>query len=229
VLIAAAATAGVLVVVGGLATAVLLKNGGGERARTPVTQTAAAGRTCSYPPSSNQNSKSVGTPPVRVAGAQPTKATIQTNLGTLELTLDPAAAPCTVNSLAFLVGKGFYDGTSCHRLTANPTLKVLQCGDPTGTGQGGPSYMFADENTSGASYSRGTVAMANAGPNTNGSQFFILYEDAPQLPADYPVFGTITSGMDIIDRVAKSGTEGGADDGPPKQRITITRFSTSAA
>jgi cyclophilin family peptidyl-prolyl cis-trans isomerase len=89
--------------------------------------------------------------------------------------------------------------------------------------------MFDNENTSGASYARGTVAMANAGPNTNGSQFFILYEDAPGLPADYPVFGKITSGLEIIDRVAKGGTEGGTDDGPPKQRITITQVSTSAA
>ncbi|GAA1818676.1 protein kinase domain-containing protein [Actinomadura chokoriensis] len=229
-LLVAAAAAGVLLVVGGLATAVLLKNGGGEeKARTPVARTQAAAATCNYPPASSKDVKFVGTPPTRVSGAQPTTAAIKTNLGTLELTLDPAAAPCTVNSLAFLVSKDFYDGTSCHRLTTNPTLKVLQCGDPTGTGQGGPSYVFANENTSGASYTRGTVAMANAGPNTNGSQFFILYEDAPQLPADYPVFGKITSGMEIIDKVAKGGTEGGADDGPPKQRITITRFSTSAA
>ncbi|MEU5989883.1 peptidylprolyl isomerase [Spirillospora sp. NPDC047418] len=228
-LIAAAAAAGVLLVVGGLATAVLLRNGGEEKAHEPVVRTQAAAATCNYPPASSKDVKFVGTPPVRVSDAQPTKATITTNLGTLELTLDAAAAPCTVNSLAFLVSKNFYDGSSCHRLTTNPTLKVLQCGDPTGTGKGGPSYVFANENTSGASYARGTVAMANAGPNTNGSQFFILYDDAPDLPADYPVFGKVTSGMDIIDRVAKSGTEGGADDGPPKQRITITQVSTSAA
>jgi cyclophilin family peptidyl-prolyl cis-trans isomerase len=228
-LLVVGAVAGVLLVVGGLGTAILLKGGGGEKARKPVAQTRAGAATCTYPPANNENVKSVGTPPTRVPAGQPTKATIKTNLGTLELTLDPAAAPCTVNSLAFLVGKGFYNGTSCHRLTTNPTLKVLQCGDPTGTGAGGPSYMFANENTSGVSYSRGTVAMANAGPNTNGSQFFILYDDAPDLQADYPVFGKVTSGMDIIDRVAEGGTKTGADDGPPKQRVTITEFSTSAA
>jgi cyclophilin family peptidyl-prolyl cis-trans isomerase len=225
-LVAGAAAAGGLLVVGGLATAVLLNNGGEEKARKPVAQTAAA-RTCTYPPSSSDNVKSVGTPPVRVPDAQPTKATIKTDLGTLELKLDSAAAPCTVNSLAFLVNKGFYDGTSCHRLTTNPGLKVLQCGDPSGTGSGGPSYVFANENTSGVSYSRGTVAMANAGPDTNGSQFFILYEDAPDLPSSYPVFGQITAGMDIVDQIAKKGVKGGGDDGQPNQKVTITQFTTS--
>jgi cyclophilin family peptidyl-prolyl cis-trans isomerase len=225
-LVAGAAAAGGLLVVGGLATAVLLNNGGEEKARKPVAQTAAA-RTCTYPPSSSDNVKSVGTPPVRVPDAQPTKATIKTDLGTLELKLDLAAAPCTVNSLAFLVNKGFYDGTSCHRLTTNPGLKVLQCGDPSGTGSGGPSYVFANENTSGVSYSRGTVAMANAGPDTNGSQFFILYEDAPDLPSSYPVFGQITAGMDIVDQIAKKGVKGGGDDGQPNQKVTITQFTTS--
>ncbi len=225
-LIVGAAAAGVLVV-GGLATAVLLNNGGKEKARKPVVQTAAAARTCNYPPSSSSDVKSVGTPPSRVSDGQPTKATIKTNLGTLELKLDPAAAPCTVNSLAFLVSKGFYDGTSCHRLTTNPSLKVLQCGDPSGTGSGGPSYVFADENTDGASYSRGTVAMANAGPDTNGSQFFILYDDAPDLPSSYPVFGQITSGMDIVDQVAEKGVKGGGDDGQPDQKVTISQFITS--
>jgi cyclophilin family peptidyl-prolyl cis-trans isomerase len=171
----------------------------------------------------------VGTPPSRVPASQPTQAAIKTNLGTLELKLDPAKAPCTVNSLAFLAGKGFYDGVSCHRLTTNAGLKVLQCGDPSGSGAGGPSYEFADENTSGASYRRGTVAMANRGPNTNGSQFFILYEDAPDLPPNYPVFGEVTAGMDIIDRVAAKGVQGGGDDGRPAQKITISRFTTSAA
>ncbi|MFA1546591.1 protein kinase domain-containing protein [Actinomadura chokoriensis] len=229
-LIVGAAAAGVLLVAGGLATAVLLNKGGEATGREPAARTtAAAARTCTYPPASNPEVKTVGTPPDLVPDRQPTRATIKTSVGVLELKLDAAAAPCTVHSLAYLASKGFYDRTSCHRLTTSPSMRVLQCGDPTGTGSGGPSYQFADENTSGATYTRGTVAMANAGPDTNGSQFFILYGDAPDLPPSYSVFGQVTSGMDIIDRVAGQGTKNGAEDGEPKQKVTITQFTTSAA
>ncbi|WP_301175339.1 protein kinase domain-containing protein [Actinomadura geliboluensis] len=232
-LVAGAAAAGVLLVVGGLTTAILL-NGGDEpgtkktddpNSGKPVAQTTHAGAKCTYPPSSSNQVKFVGTPPVSPPQL-PTKATIKTNVGVLELKLDPAA-PCTVNSLAFLVKQNFYNGTSCHRLTTNPSLKVLQCGDPTGTGAGGASYVFANENTS-APYNRGTVAMANAGPGTNSSQFFILYGDAPAIDHSYSVFGQVTSGLNVIDRVAGKGTESG-DDGQPKQKVTITEFTTSAA
>jgi cyclophilin family peptidyl-prolyl cis-trans isomerase len=233
-LVAGAAAAGVLLVAGGLTTAILLNDGddpgrkkpGDSESGKPVAQTTdAGGAKCSYPPSSSNQVKFVGTPPVNPVGL-PTKATIKTNLGDLELELDPAA-PCTLNSLAFLAKQGFYNRTSCHRLTTNPSLKVLQCGDPTGTGAGGASYTFENENTA-PPYVRGTVAMANAVNGPNSSQFFILYGDAPDLAHSFPVFGHVTSGLDIIDRVAGKGTESG-DDGPPKQKVTITAFTTSAA
>ncbi|WP_067804118.1 protein kinase domain-containing protein [Actinomadura formosensis] len=227
-LIAGAAATGALLLASGLVAVILLKDGGSGKGGEPVARTAPAARTCSYPPSTSTDVKSIPTPSARVPDRPPTHATIKTNLGDLELTLEPGAAPCTVNSLAFLASRGFYDRTSCHRLTTTPSLKVLQCGDPSGTGTGGPSYQFADENTAGASYTKGTVAMANRGPNTNGSQFFILYEDAPQLPHSYPIFGHITSGMDIIEKVAKKGVEDGTEDGRPKQKVTITQISTSA-
>ncbi|QKW39844.1 peptidylprolyl isomerase [Actinomadura sp. NAK00032] len=233
-LLVAGAAAGVLLVVGGLTTAILLngdddpgaKNTGAPNSGEPVAQTTPAGAKCNYPPSSSSQVKFVGTPPVSPSRL-PTKATIKTNVGVLELELDPAA-PCTVNSLAFLVKQNFYKGTSCHRLTTSPSLKVLQCGDPNGTGAGGASYVFANENTS-APYNRGTVAMANAGPGTNSSQFFILYGDAPAIEHSYSVFGQVTSGLNVLDRVAEKGTASGEDDGPPRQKVTINEFTTSAA
>ncbi|MEU8799280.1 peptidylprolyl isomerase [Spirillospora sp. NPDC048819] len=236
-LIAAAAVAVVLLGAGGVVAAVLFRDGGkpGTEGGTPVAQSgpATAATTtapglngCSYKPVTDGRVKDVGTPPV--SSALPTGATVKTNLGTLELELDAEKAPCAVNSLAHLANQQFYDNTTCHRLTTNPTLKVLQCGDPSGTGTGGPGYEFANENTTGVRYIRGTVAMANAGPGTNGSQFFILYEDAPDLPADYPVIGRVTSGMEAVDKVAGAGVATGGDDGEPKQKITITEFRTLA-
>ncbi|WP_242613865.1 peptidylprolyl isomerase [Actinomadura roseirufa] len=143
--------------------------------------------------------------------------------------LDAAKAPCTVNSLMYLAGRTFYDGTSCHRLGTSPQLSVLQCGDPTGTGSGGPSYRFADENKRDTSYKRGTVAMANAGADSNGSQFFIVYKDIPKLSTPYTIFGTVTSGMDIVDRVAAAGATNdvGNGDGRPKQKITFREVRTA--
>jgi cyclophilin family peptidyl-prolyl cis-trans isomerase len=167
----------------------------------------------------------VGKPPTQAPANLPTRATIKTNLGTLEVELDAAKAPCTVNSIAYLAGEKFYDRSPCHRLTTSAALKVLQCGDPTGTGTGGPSYRFANENTSGATYPRGTVAMANAGPDTNGSQFFITYADAA-LDPDYTPFGRVTSGLEIVDGVGKAGADP-AEDGKPKKAVTITEFRTA--
>src|SRR5947209_6377383 len=109
--------------------------------------------------------------------------------------LDTAAAPCTVNNFRSLIARHFYDNTPCHRLTTQG-IYVLQCGDPSGKGTGGPGYTFADENLKGAKYPRGTVAMANSGPGTNGSQFFLVYKDT-QLDPNYTPFGTITKGLDI--------------------------------
>ncbi|SEG89305.1 peptidyl-prolyl cis-trans isomerase B (cyclophilin B) [Thermomonospora echinospora] len=161
---------------------------------------------CEYPKSDNDQDppKDLGKPPATAAHTGTVKATIKTNLGDVGVELDAAKAPCTTNSFAFLAGKKFFDKTKCHRLTTSDSLKVLQCGDPTGTGMGGPGYSFANENTKGAKYTKGVLAMANSGPDTNGSQFFIVYGDS-QLEPDYTIFGKISSGMDVIEKVANAG------------------------
>jgi len=171
-------------------------------------ETAAGGGSarCKYPDSETDEDppKNLGKPPAVAAYSGKVKATIKTNLGDIGLELDADKAPCATNSFAFLAGKKFFDKTKCHRLTTSDSLKVLQCGDPTGTGLGGPGYSFADENTKGAKYTKGVLAMANSGPDTNGSQFFIVYDDS-ELPPSYTIFGKITSGMEVVEKVAKAG------------------------
>ncbi len=148
-------------------------------------------------------------------------AALRTNCGTIAIALDPAA-PETVNSFRFLASKQFFDGTSCHRLTTEG-LYVLQCGDPTGTGSGGPGYGFGVENApADGVYPAGTVAMARTeDPNSNGSQFFLVYQDS-RLPVEgggYSVFGTITEGLDVVQKVADAGTQPGSET--PVQPITL--------
>jgi peptidyl-prolyl cis-trans isomerase B (cyclophilin B) len=159
-------------------------------------------------------------------------ATINTNQGVLPITLNRAQAPCTVASFVHLASAGFYNNTPCHRLTTDPSLKVLQCGDPTGQGTGGPGYTIPDEPPTGLQpagggavvYPRGTIAMANTGqPNSGGSQFFLVYADS-QLPPNYTVFGTIAEpGVQALNKVAAAGEDGsnGAGDGRPKAPTTI--------
>jgi len=122
------------------------------------------------------------------------KATIKTNKGDIHVELSPSEAPMTVNNFVVLARDGFYDGIRFHRVVPH---FVIQAGDPTGTGAGGPGYQFRDEPVRRA-YKAGTMAMANAGPNTNGSQFFICIEDQPNLPPNYTIFGQTTSGMDVV-------------------------------
>ncbi|GLZ10900.1 peptidyl-prolyl cis-trans isomerase [Actinomadura sp. NBRC 104425] len=163
--------------------------------------------------------KDVGKPPAKPAYDKTVEATLKTNQGEVELELDGKKAPCTVNSFAYLAKKNYFDKTDCHRLTSGE-LNVLQCGDPKGDGTGGPGYQFANENTEGAKYVKGTLAMANSGPDTNGSQFFIVYADSTSLPADYTVFGKITSGLDVVEKIAKGGSEP-KGDGKPTTKVTI--------
>lgn len=147
--------------------------------------------------------------------------TLTTTCGDIVIALDPAAEQ-TVRSTTFLAEEGFYDATACHRLTTDGIF-VLQCGDPAGNGTGGPGYTLPDENLPADgpnNYPAGTVAMANAGPGTSGSQFFLVYEDTT-LPPDYTVFGTITQGLDIVQEIASVGTEDGAIDGRPRQPMII--------
>jgi peptidyl-prolyl cis-trans isomerase B (cyclophilin B) len=135
-----------------------------------------------------------------------------------------------------LARTGFFTNTECHRLTTQ-SIYVLQCGDPSGTGQGGPGYQFQDENlnyfgAAGSSgtvtYKAGTVAMANSGPGTNGSQFFLVYKDSPLAPS-YTPFGTITKGLDILQAISTQGSDNsnGTGDGKPKESVTIQSVSIS--
>jgi peptidyl-prolyl cis-trans isomerase B (cyclophilin B) len=156
-----------------------------------------------------------------------TTITLTMNEGPVTITLDRARTPCTVNSFLSLAEQGYYTGTSCHRLSDSGSLRILQCGDPTGTGRGGPGYTFADETYSDDTYPAGTVAMANAGPNTNGSQFFLVYEDS-QLPPDYTVFGHMDdASRAVIERIAAEGQDGSspAGGGKPNNFAEIQQVS----
>jgi cyclophilin family peptidyl-prolyl cis-trans isomerase len=143
------------------------------------------------------------------------QATIVTSCGEIEIELYSDESPVTANNFAFLASEGFYDATIIHRVV--PKF-VIQMGDPTGTGRGGPGYNFADELAAARNrgYGRGTVAMANSGPNTNGSQFFICLEDV-SLPPNYAVFGEVTAGMDAVDRIAEVPLRGSS----PVQRVFV--------
>jgi peptidyl-prolyl cis-trans isomerase B (cyclophilin B) len=163
-------------------------------------------------------------------------ATINTNLGKIGINLLNSKATCTVNSFVHLAQTNFFNSTQCWRVSNSDGLYMLQCGDPTAKasdklscssttlGDGGPGYSFDDENLTGATYKAGTVAMANGGANTNGSQFFLVFKDSTSaLSPAYTPFGTITSGLDILQNVAKAGTSctlsvGG---GVPKEKIVI--------
>lgn len=148
--------------------------------------------------------------------------TLVTNCGEIKIQADGIKAPATVSTIGFLANSGYYDATLCHRLTTSGIF-VLQCGDPQGDGGGTPGFTFADENlptTTGMNYPKGTVAMANSGPNTNGSQFFLVYADTTLGP-NYSVWGTITKGLDIVEKVAALGTSSGGPDGAPLQSVEI--------
>jgi peptidyl-prolyl cis-trans isomerase B (cyclophilin B) len=202
----------------------------------PFKPSADLGANCQYPASPDPAAKPV-TPPSHTGKIPTDPATVSvsmvTNQGHVGLLLNNAESPCTVNSFASLAGQGFFNNTKCHRLTTSPTLGVLQCGDPKGDGTGGPGYEFANEYPTDqyppndpklqepVIYPRGTLAMANAGPNTNGSQFFMVYQDS-QLPPQYTVFGKIQDdGLTTLDKIAKAGVAGGGDDGTPAIEVTI--------
>lgn len=168
-----------------------------------------------------------GPQPLTTVSGEPTSLLLDTNCGQIAILLDPSA-PETVASEAFLAESGFYDNTTCHRLTTEGIF-VLQCGDPAGNGTGGPGYAVPDENLppeQEANYPAGTIAMANAGPGTGGSQFFIVYEDTT-LPSSYTIWGQVVSGLDIVQEVASAGVEGGASDGTPIQPVFINKATVS--
>lgn len=217
------------ILAGCLAVAVLALLGGcGDDSSSTSTATAssptasessASGKTaCTYT-ADGPAAREVDLPPSEPA---PSKAvTITTNRGAIKATLDTESAPCTTNSFTSLAKQGYFDKTTCHRLTTEGIF-VLQCGDPTGSGSGGPGYSFPDELDGNETYPAGTLAMANAGPDTNGSQFFIVYAATP-LPPSYTVFGTIdAAGLRVVKAIAEAGTADGGGDGAPKQPVRIT-------
>ncbi|WP_327046370.1 peptidylprolyl isomerase [Microbispora sp. NBC_01189] len=234
-------TTAVVVVIGGVVAATTLLGGDDKAdpaasaaptasalANDPKPYDPATG-TCGYVADKGSGQvKDVGVPPEKVSTA-PATMTIKTNLGPIVATLDSAKAPCTVNSFKYLASKDYFDDTRCHRMGTD--FPILQCGDPLAKadgknatdGQGGPGYRFANENLAGAKYTRGVLAMANSGPNTNGSQFFIVFGDTGLSP-DYTPFGTVTTGLEILDKVAKKGVIAGATGdgtGAPKQPVVI--------
>jgi peptidyl-prolyl cis-trans isomerase B (cyclophilin B) len=147
--------------------------------------------------------------------AQPYLVRFFTTQGVITVRMLSTQAPCTTFSFRFLASRGYYNATHCQRLTTQG-IYVLQCGDPTGTGAGGPGYEFSDENLAGATYPAGTVAMASAGPNTDGSQFFFTWQNTA-LPPLYTPFGTVTGGMSVLQKIAAAGddSQNGPGDGYP--------------
>ncbi len=174
-----------------------------------------AGQTdaCSYP-SSGDAARPVEPPPTtNINDSGTSTATLSLTAGDVQITLNRAAAPCTVNSFESLASQGYFDDTACHRLT-DTGIFVLQCGDPSETGMGGPGYSFADETDDSMTYPAGTVAMANAGPDTNGSQFFLVWDDT-DLPPDYTVFATMDqAGLDVVADIAAESVEPGDSERP---------------
>ncbi|MFH8729277.1 peptidylprolyl isomerase [Streptomyces termitum] len=161
---------------------------------------------------------------------------LKTNEGDVTVAMDAKKTPRTVNSFKSLADKGYFDGTKCHRLTTSGIF-VLQCGDPEGTGTGGPGYTIPDENLDGlgkpaadgsVTYKAGTVAMANTGqPGTGGSQFFLVYKDS-KLPPQYTPFGTMdAAGLAAVQKVGAAGVAGGQGDGAPKKPVTLEKVTVS--
>ena len=196
------------------------------KAAASATPTAGACSFTKAAAASGSKLKDVGTPGTTVPRSGSQTLTLNTSLGEIDIKMDVTHAPCNSASFAYLAGKKFFDNSPCHRLASNPPM--LQCGDPTGTGTGGPTYTVNDENLptgKNPTYPKGTVAVANTGSKNSGSsQFFIMYKDS-DLTASYTVLGTVTKGMDVVQKVANGGDDGSLDPSPgggkPKIPITI--------
>ena len=201
---------------------------------TPSPSASTAGAGCTYT-KAGEASKDVGLPPYDATKAasyrKPFTATLKTDQGDIVIDMAADKAPCTTNSFRHLAESKYFDGTSCHRLTTD-NIFVLQCGDPTGSGSGGPGYQYGVENApADGVYPAGTVAMARTSdPGSNGSQFFLVYEDTELPDPDgYTIFGTITEGLDVVQKVADAGVEGGGGDGAPAQKVTIESVTVGKA
>jgi len=197
--------------------------GGNTSENTQPAPVTADGIVCSETTAKGHDPKLIPTP-TAVLTKFPKSFTLVTNCGDIVISTVGSKAPFTMTSIAALAKGGFYDDSLCHRLTTEG-LFVLQCGDPTATGGGGPQFTYPDENLPQNvenNYPEGTVAMANSGPNTNGSQFFLVYANTTLAPS-YTIWGTITSGLDIVKAIAKAGAVGGAADGKPAKTIAISK------
>jgi peptidyl-prolyl cis-trans isomerase B (cyclophilin B) len=207
---------------------------------TPTSTPAMVDGKCIYTPSGTAARK-VSLPPATPDTTATYTATIKTNRGTIVMDLMGSAAPCTVGSFVSLADQNYFNNTECHRLTTSGIF-VLQCGDPTGTGSGVPGYGFGNENLTSlkevnvpaaggkeAVYPPGIVAMANTGqPDSNGSQFFLVYKTT-DLPPSYTPFGTIVSGLSVVQNVAAAGSDNsnGTGDGHPKEKVQIESVTIS--
>ena len=225
--------------VSGTASRAASTSAGSSSAATPSTgagpgaewagQTTTAGP-CSY---TYDGRGSSGVPVDAPSGTLPADgtvaATMTTSAGTIGLTLDRSGdAACATASFVSLAQQGYFDDTPCHRLTTSPGLQVLQCGDPSGAGSGGPGYSFPTAVDGSETYPRGTIAMANAGQGTDGSQFFLVYGDSLQGNPNYTVFGTIdAAGLGVLDQIAAGGTDNsnGDGDGAPAVPVTVTSMA----
>jgi len=225
-----------VVVIAGVAVWIVAALGDDDKKSTDAAAPPPGTVACTWIPedgSTGSKVKDVGTPALNAPNMGKSTLTMDTNLGAITAAVDLSKAPCTGEAFTYLSSKKFWDNTKCHRLTT-AGIKVLQCGDPTATGKGwresdgsgGPSFRYAEENlptNAKPAYPKGTIAMAKTSqPSTTGSQFFIVYEDT-DLPPDYTVLGTITKGLDIVETVAKAGSDNanGQGDGHPKKEITI--------
>ncbi|MET7771089.1 peptidylprolyl isomerase [Nocardia sp. NPDC005366] len=206
------------------AAALTLHAAGGVAAQPSPAHRSPAG--CAAPAAGAPNGKQWPAEPGQaIDPATGYTATLETNCGTVTVALEAARAPRTVNSFVFLADQQYFDHTRCHRLTTQGIF-VLQCGDPTAVGTGGPGYRFPDENLAGATYPAGTLAMANAGPNTNGSQFFLVYQDT-QLPPNYTPFGRVVDGLGVLTGIADAGVRDGSGDGAPATDIVLNSVSVT--
>ncbi|AKT52814.1 peptidylprolyl isomerase [Arsenicicoccus sp. oral taxon 190] len=199
----------------------------------PASTGTAAGLHCTPAPAPQATPKTFGTVPDRATAAGKFwVATLETTCGPITVELDGRTAPQTVASFLHLAREGYWAPSPCHRLTASG-IYVLQCGDPTGTGSGGPGYGFGIEHApADGVYPRGTLAMARTqDPQSNGGQFFVVYRDT-QLPTQgggYTIFGKVTAGLDMVDRIAAAGSDdsNGPGDGHPKTAISILKVSVT--
>ncbi len=218
-----------LVAVAGLGT--LAGCGGSSSGGQSLGSSAPASATpCPTTTPQNPHPKQFPAPPMTVAKTAYTMQISFACKGTVTIAMDASKTPATVNSFAFLASQHWFDNTPCHRLVTKG-IYVLQCGDPTGSGQGGPGYTLPDENLQGATYTAGTVAMANTGqPHTGGSQFFIVYADSP-LPPAYTVFGHIVSGLDVVKSIAAAGevdaNPQAPGDGAPTHPVVISSLTVT--